>query len=100
MSVNLNNFTSNVANGRALINEHYNAQIAKLDLYLEGLNSDPATDDATEKLAQLRQYAKVGQHQNLRLVASRLSKMINFDNEPRRFGRRPLMRSSACVTRT
>lgn len=41
MSINLNNFTSNVANGRAMINEHYDAQESLLNTYVDELNAKP-----------------------------------------------------------
>lgn len=41
MSINLNNFTNNVANGRALINEHYDAQASLLNAYVDELNAKP-----------------------------------------------------------
>lgn len=69
--VNLNNFTSNVANGRTLINEHYDAQLILLNPYVNELDSRPEKlddDNETEfdpismksKIAspELKKYAK------------------------------------------
>lgn len=60
--VNLSNFTNNVANGRALINEHYDAQIGKLDAYVDEVSARADSADVgsgeKEKYAQIREYAK------------------------------------------
>lgn len=72
-NVNLNNFTSSVANGRALITEHYDAQEILLNAYVEGvlakpeqIDEDNDNDEAGEFVpaskrcasAELKQYAK------------------------------------------
>lgn len=64
MSLNMNNFTNNVANGRLLITEHYDQQINALDVYLKDLTEKPetASTDADGKeiafvTADVKQYA-------------------------------------------